>query len=888
MKKTIKRLLCLTLVSLLMMLSVFAAEEKEPLAIHSEADLLALAAACREDSYSKNLTVSLEADLDLTDSEFNGIPIFAGTFAGNGHTIKGLSLSQKGSVQGFFRYLTRSAHVTDLHLQGSVLPEGSRALSGGFAGSNSGLVENCSFEGAVQGAEQVGGLVGENRVSGILDSCSMRGSIQGSHFVGGLAGTNHGTIRNCENWAEINTTACENTVKLAEITTATMLNTESANTVTDIGGIAGTSDGVLRDCHNLGPVGYPHMGYNVGGIAGNQKGLITGCVNEGDVQGRKEVAGIVGQMEPSAKIEYSEDTLQRVQRQLKSTSAIADRASANAESNAQEMNRQMDVLHSQAGNAADAVLELLPQNGDDTIFPDEDRITAAHNSLSASVSDMQGTMGSIVSTAQSSTDALANDIREMGDQVSALTQTLSHASDRIGVSVTDISDKDTEKDLNGKVSDCINRGSVAGDLNVGGIAGSIGFENDLDPEDDVQISGNRSLNVNSELRAVILRCENNSKVSVKKRCAGGIVGKMALGLAKDCSNIGRVEGENANYIGGIAGSSSGVLRQGKVRCALSGKSWIGGIAGDANFAADCLSVVSIENGTERLGAVLGGYSEDILDAKDQLVQNRYLTVGKEHGGVDGISYEGMAQSLTLEELLALPELSPLFQTAQVSFWDEDQLVDVRSLPLGEALPKSELPPVPQKEGGICKWEDTDTLANGVYLNTRLDAVFTADHSVLESSNLRNNGRPVLLAEGLFRTEEPPELTALTELPQPENGRVALEGWLLPRLDSADPVRLRLAAPDGEDPRLLELLCRDEQGTWVPKEFTVSGRYLVFDTEGEDAVCILRTPDFNKMFTITGLAAAAVVILIILLLRRRRARKNAEGEESRINSKDKKS
>lgn len=890
MNKTAKHLFCLMLAVLMMALPVFAAEPSEPLAIRSESEFLAFAADCLEDSYSKDLTVSLEADLDLSDTEFTGIPIFAGTFSGNGHTITGIDLQEEGSVQGFFRYLTRTAHVTDLHLQGSVLPQGSRTLCGGFAGSNSGLVESCSFEGTVQGSDEVGGFVGENRVSGILDGCTVRGSVQGTHFVGGIAGSNKGTIRNSENRAEVNTTACENTVKLAEITTATMLNTESANTVTDIGGIAGTSDGVLRDCRNLGTVGYPHMGYNVGGVAGSQKGLVTGCVNEAEIQGRKEVAGIVGQLEPSAKIEYKEDTLQRIQRQLKSTSALADRAASNAENNAREMNRQMDVLHGQAGDAADAVLELLPQKDSDSIFPDEDRITAAHNSLSASVSAMQGTMSSIVSTAQSSTDSMTNDIRQMSDQVSALAKTLSTASDRVGVSVTDVSDKDTEKDLTGKIVDCINRGRVAGDLNVGGIAGSIGFENHLDPEADVQTSGQRSLNVDSELRAVILRCENSAEVSVKKRYAGGTVGKMVLGLVKDCSNTGRIDGEDATYLGGIAGSSSGVLREGKARCALSGSSYIGGIAGSADFAADCLSVVSIEDGTERLGAVLGNYSEDILAAEEQLVNNRYLTVGTEHGGVDGISYEGMAQSMTLEELKALPELPALFQTAEVSFWDGDRKLDVRTLPLGEALPESELPPVPYRPNGICKWENADTLLDGVYLNTRLDAEFTADRSVLESTSLRDNGRPVLLAEGLFRTEEPLSITSLTELPEAQNGRVVLEGWMLPKLDSADPVRLRLATPDGEDPQLMELLCRGENGSWNPVEFTLSGRYLVFDQPDGDAVCILRAPNFKQMFKIGGaiLGGILAVILLIVLLHRRRSRKKAAKKSPEQKTADQKS
>ena len=67
---------------------------------------------------------------------------------------------------------------------------------------------------------------------------------------------------------------------------------------TDIGGIAGFSNGVIQSCKNVGNVGYEHMGYNVGGIVGRQSGYLDGCKNTGIVNGRKDVGGIAGQLEP--------------------------------------------------------------------------------------------------------------------------------------------------------------------------------------------------------------------------------------------------------------------------------------------------------------------------------------------------------------------------------------------------------------------------------------------------------------------------------------------------------------------------------------------------------------------------------------------------------------
>ena len=86
--------------------------------------------------------------------------------------------------------------------------------------------------------------------------------------------------------------------------------------ITDIGGICGTSVGVIRTCTNNSTVGYAHVGYNVGGIVGRQSGYVTGCKNVGDVLGRKEVGGIAGQMEPYSFVLYSPSKLNELQKEL--------------------------------------------------------------------------------------------------------------------------------------------------------------------------------------------------------------------------------------------------------------------------------------------------------------------------------------------------------------------------------------------------------------------------------------------------------------------------------------------------------------------------------------------------------------------------------------------
>ena len=166
--------------------------EKETFHIGTVDDLMQLADSCRLDSWSKNRTVYLDADLELTGSGFAGIPSFSGVFEGQGHTISGLSLVDDGSVIGFFRYVQQGANVRDLVIRGRSMPTGSRSTVGGIAGSNAGTLHNCRFEGVSSGASVVGGIAGTNLAAGVIESCTTTGSVYGAHFIGGIAGENHG------------------------------------------------------------------------------------------------------------------------------------------------------------------------------------------------------------------------------------------------------------------------------------------------------------------------------------------------------------------------------------------------------------------------------------------------------------------------------------------------------------------------------------------------------------------------------------------------------------------------------------------------------------------------------------------------------------------------
>ena len=289
----------LTVLALLCTLTLPAAAASDTVTIATVQDLIDFSKQCTRDTWSQGITVELTADLDLSGSDFTPVPIFQGSFHGNGHTISGFSFKKKGSKTGLFRTLTASAVVEDLTVEGDLAPQGSASQAGLLVGENYGTVSRCAAQGSVSGQEDIGGLVGLNGESGCIQSCTSAAAVTGVTNVGGITGQNLGTVENSSNTGEINTQADQ-------------------ETPTSVGGIAGLSRGTIRGCTNSGAVGYQHVGYNMGGIVGLQSGEISSCSNTAPIQGRKDVGGIAGQFEPNTSLTYGPSPSQQLTNSLSS------------------------------------------------------------------------------------------------------------------------------------------------------------------------------------------------------------------------------------------------------------------------------------------------------------------------------------------------------------------------------------------------------------------------------------------------------------------------------------------------------------------------------------------------------------------------------------------
>ncbi len=347
MKKTIALVLIVLLVAAI--IAPVAVAASTTVRIHTADDLAQLAKNCQLDSYSANVTVVLENDIDMGGAALTPIPTFSGTFDGNGYTISNFTVNADGSHQGFFRYIEKNGTVKNLNLSGTVAPGGSACEIGGIAGTNRGTIESCVYSGSVTGENDVGGIAGENY--GTVIGCTANGQLSGIQFTGGIVGYNNGRIESSLNYAAVNTTISQSevdkyTVDLTSITEG-FNAAEETDSVKDTGGIAGASMGELKGCVNYGTVGYQHYGYNVGGIVGRQSGYITGCENRGTVYGRQDVGGIVGQMEPNKQL-INSGTLTE---ELNKLHDLADKALTNGNTQSDQVTEALNAIKNNTRSA---------------------------------------------------------------------------------------------------------------------------------------------------------------------------------------------------------------------------------------------------------------------------------------------------------------------------------------------------------------------------------------------------------------------------------------------------------------------------------------------------------------------------------------------------------
>ena len=909
-KRLFALLICLLLLAALAQPAAMADETQLKRTVHitSVEELQKLAADCRLDSYSADLRVILDTDLDLSGVEFYPIPTFGGIFEGGGHRISGLHLATDGSHQGFFRYIQETGEVRDLALSGSIAPDNGRCELGGLAGENRGSISGCSFSGSVTGQNYVGGLVGRNY--GSIRDCSVTGTVDGKRMTGGIAGYSEGLIAGCRNEAAVNTTISETALQLEDlrlsaVNAVELTNADDEDVVSDSGGIVGFSKGVVQNCLNIAAVGYPHFGYNVGGIAGRQSGFLTDCENQGAVYGRKDVGGIVGQMEPYLILKESVNLLE----ELNLLNQKLNAASGTLGTMSDEMQGALDQIDTSGTSAVSHYTgggDISPVGGDENggeegggeggdIIPVNGAIRPTDGAMAlpntreiqtkdpdievpqeyeGDISGIAEGMVAVYRILAQNSGELSGELTDANNQLSRVMVLMANALNGAANRqiFEDISDELEEDDVEGRVSHCRNQAAVEGDKNVGGIIGDMGIEYEFDLEGQLaEVAGIEGIVSNTfESKCVSSDNVNQGGVKGRKDGIGGISGGQELGSILRCESYGSVDGSEGSYVGGVVGCSYSVVRQSYAMCNLSGTEYVGGIAGYGTTVLDCASMVGLADVTACSGAVAGW-----ADAAGESLSGNVF-VHDSLGGVDGISYLGKAVPVSYEQLLQRPDLPEQFRTLHLSFVADGVLVKEVAFEYGGSISLRQIPPVPEKEGYTGAWPEYDF--NSLYYSATLEAVYTPREGALAAKPTRDDSpMAIVLVEGDFDRGTEVLLNPYKgELPVWADGQL-LEAWTmrLSELGEGQSYSLRYLPPKVAWGHRVEIyVLRD--GTWQQIQTENAGSYRSFGCQ-ENLVTFAAVDvkeDHTALYAGIGGGAAALLGLVLMLGHRSRKKKKA--------------
>ena len=793
---------------------------EETIKIKDVEDLLELAENCKLDSWSRGKTVVLQADIFL-EEEFLPIPTFGGIFDGKGHSINGLQIDSGVSPAGLFGVVQECAVIKNINVTGNVEPAGINNAVGGIAGENYGKIINSTFTGTVKGKTHTGGIVGINGTLATLQNCRISGMVLGETMTGGICGYNQGTIIKCKNDASVNNVSVDPVISLEDLNLDISMDLSKMNSMNllgvaaDTGGIAGYSTGVIETCTNAGTIGYPHIGYNLGGIAGRSCGFVTDCENLGAVYGRKDVGGIVGQMEPYIEVELSASSIARLGQEAKELSAAVEQLEKSIDTGNATLQKRMNRIKAYT-EEMEKVLEADNEDEAGGVSLSELQVKSAIlvKQIELLVQETAGTAG-----------LLGKNVEKLDRQAASLSDTLEGVMEEAeNLALSDFADDISEINLEaatlGKVMKSRNKAAIYGDINVGGIAGTISPEYELDPEDDLTAEISMKERRKYEFTAIIYECENMAVITAKKHYAGGICGRMDLGFISDCQGYGAIYSESGDYVGGIAGLTGSTVQRCFTKCSLGGKNYIGGIVGsgimedatgESSTVRWCYSMVDVIGAQQFAGAVAGIYAGDYLEC---------YFVSEDLAGMNRINYAGQAEPITYEELLEVDNLPRDFEDVTI--------------------------PLLRGENAT-----TDVL----YITT------------LKSTDVREDGRSVFLAEGQFATEDTLKITQKeADFAREEqqgfrdklNKTEILEQWSIEVPEDGLLLHTLRYLPQEPEKENLSLYVKQD-GKWKQADGQKAGSYFVVNIAGTDAeIAVVET---TRLWTL-WLAAVIVIVGMI--------------------------
>lgn len=469
---------------------------------------------------------------------------------------------------------------------------------------------------------------------------------------------------------------------------------------------------------------------------------------------------------------------------------------------------------------------------------------------------------------------LTNDINAINNKISDITSLADEQVDNLkriadgGDIFEDYSAVDSENEEASRINNCSNEGYVNGDRNVGGIAGAIAIEG-TDANDTTKDDSAAKQYITL---AVLENSTSNGIIELRKENAGGVVGNSNLGLIRNCVSRNRIVSEEGNYIGGVAGYAKGTITDCSSLSVLEGSNYVGGIAGAATKLRNCYAIVDISDESKWAGEIIGDVvfeSEDDITVSHSNMMNYIFNnyyVGEEFGGINNVSYNGIAEEISYDTLISINPLGD-FSELKAYFFDSDyNLVASNPIKYGADVSKINFPDLSTDKDTYLVWDGlfTDTVQGNMFL-----IAGDADDVTVIASSLEKDGRPVALAQGVYYENSTLEVDETKEYDAPEDvssySDVNIYSIKLVNTAADEKMKsqIRFYIGDAKNAKVYQYVDKK----WIlKKDSEIAGSYVQSSFNGDNAVFAVETYNMESTLLVTvGIIFLVIIAAICILL-----------------------
>ncbi len=729
---------------------------------------------------------------------------------------------------------------------------------GGVAGVSSGEILNCDNKGTVgyqHAGKNVGGIVG--RFTGSIDSCTNNGKVYGKQDVGGIAGQFEPTI--LETGSDIKNYIND-------------LEGLSNQLVADTKAASDSAGGSLKDVGDSVKEGGEQIDSDVNSVAKDITSNITDTANSTKRSINDATASInnlknnIANANPE---EIKENAVEDIEK-IDYDSVI---------SQITDISTNIDNAQTAIGNYdASKVGNRITEQIDSTATSEYNEVNDAAKKVTDRVDDATGDTAEqlyeMSDNMAKSTATISNDINAINAKVADIMSLAEEQAENFGKIadgediIEDYSAVDSESEEAARLKNSINNGYVNGDRNVGGVVGALAIEGTDSADSKVGTSGNKYVTL-----AVLENSNSTGLIELRKENAGGIVGNASLGLIRNCDANIRIISEEGNYVGGVAGYSKGTVENCYSASVLDGSNYIGGVAGAAKKMRNCYSMSEISSdvnwGGEVIGDVINDTSGDITTAHSKMMDsifNNYF-VGSKYGGIDNVSYSGIAEAMSYEALMA-SEAAAHFDNISVAFYNKDfDLISNQSVEYGTDVSELQYPDIESDANTYIAWDGiySDTISSNMFLVAE-----DADNVTVLASDLLIDNKPVALVQGTYYEISKLEVkeNTTTALPNKTNEDSIINCYdiaLTNVSEQEDVSQIRFYVGDAKNVKLYE----QQDGKWVSQKIKRTGSYVQCDFTKATTTFAVETYTGTSYRMYIAVAAAALAVVIILIAVKRK-------------------